>query len=221
MTTDQLKVLKENELRKFSYAKTMSVVDALESLNLVDISGIAAHEEIETYISLAAIIKNRVDYNELSKPVSKLTRRKSSERDKEILQNRLINILANLRYAYNFVRLNSRIDAIEQIGNSINEIRADFNSLQDDYLKKKEKVDNIIDKHREEINASERTIISHALSIMGVFSAIITILICYHYIFLLAKQCRRSLSNYRLCGSQCGCVIGCIRPLVTCFLLSP
>ena len=177
MTTDQLKKLKENDLRRFSYTKTMDVVETLESLNLIDISGIAAHEEIETYISLTAIIKNRVDHDELQKQ-PKLLNRKSKDRDKDkdILRNRLINILANLRFAYNFVRLNSRIDTVEKISDNIQGIREDFNNLQKDYEDKKKTVDNIIDKHREELNASERAIMSHVLSIMGVFSAVITLI---------------------------------------------
>jgi len=177
MTTDQLKKLKENDLRRFSYTKTMDVVETLESLNLIDISGIAAHEEIETYISLTAIIKNRVDHDELQKQ-PKLLNRKSKDRDKDkdILRNRLINILANLRFAYNFVRLNSRIDTVEKISDNIQGIREDFNNLQKDYEDKKKTVDNIIDKHREELNSSERAIMSHVLSIMGVFSAVITLI---------------------------------------------
>lgn len=173
MTTSQLKKLKENELKKFSYPKTKEVVDALENLNLHDIiSGFAAHEEIEKYISFAATINNRVDNNEF--PYLNL---KINQKEKVTLQNRLLNILANLRHLYNFVRLSGRDDEIEQVGLTLQELQLEFAKLQCDYNEKKKNVDNIIGDYEKKIKDSESHLTSHVLSIMGVFSAIITIIL--------------------------------------------
>lgn len=173
MTTIQLKKLKENELKKFSYHKTKEVVDALENLNLHDIiSGFAAHEEIEKYISFAATINNRVDNNEFS-----YLNLKINHKEKITLQNRLLNILANLRHLYNFVRLSGRDDEFKQVVISLQELQLEFAKLQSDYNQKKNNVDNIIGNYEKKIKDSERNLTSHVLSIMGVFSAIITIIL--------------------------------------------
>lgn len=62
-----LSTLRENDLRKYSYETTKSVIDELENVCISNFVGIHAIEQIETYYAFARLIKNRVSNNEFTK----------------------------------------------------------------------------------------------------------------------------------------------------------
>lgn len=174
-----LSKLKENELKKYSYEDTVKVIDELERISISRFSGIKAIETIEQYISFASIISCRIKENEFFNS--------SSEREinsKNILERRVETILTNLQYAFYLAILSNRVNEVENVRAQAKKLETKITNIEKDYSDKEKKIDQFINncdqilrKYKKRIDEFESKILSHVLSIMGVFSAIITIIL--------------------------------------------
>ena len=164
MSTD-LTTLKENQLKKYSYEDTLKIVSELESSSISQYTGIAAVEISEQYYSFASIINNRIINNEF--PELKL---KIKKNEKEILQHRVTTLLSSLKYSLDLGKLEKRVKEVDTLKLKIDRIDAD-------YQEKAKKIDDSITEFKKRIDESESKILSNVLAIMGVFSAIITIIL--------------------------------------------
>lgn len=174
-----LSKLKENDLKKYSYEDTVKVIDELERISISRFSGIKAIETIEQYISFASIISCRIKENEFFNSSSE-----SEIKSKNILERRVETILTNLQYAFYLTILSNRVNEAENVRAQAKELETKITNIENNYNEKEQKIDQYIadcDKifldYKKRIDEFESKILSHVLSIMGVFSAIITIIL--------------------------------------------
>ena len=189
-----LSTLNENELRTFSYADTRAVIVELEQIWISDFTGIDAIEKVETYFSFVKLIKNRVSHHEFCELSGK------SKRDaRQYLHARLNFLFSSFKYFLEINSLQKRMDQREQkLDASILDIQNQLQTTVEDYNAKKSEIEtnvaNVqtefhttvnstktdlegkVEAFQERINDSEHTILTHVLTLMGVFSAVITII---------------------------------------------
>ena len=178
-----LSTLRENDLRKYSYETTKSVIDELENVCISNFVGIHAIEQIETYYAFARLIKNRVSNNEFIE-----LNVKARKSEKEHLYTRLNFLLAIFKYSLEIGKLENRtITTADDLSTKLSALKEQFNETVVDYNSKKNELETKINaatkdlgdnvkKFKERIDDSEHTILTHVLTLMGVFSAVITII---------------------------------------------
>ena len=155
--------IRDNDLIRGSYSEIIEIIDALEGINAFRFSGVSAIETLEAYRSYAYIIKGRILSNEFKELSSN-----DSRREKTILHSRLNVIIDHISSS---LEINGLLnEQTEYITNTINKAKKELS----DQKKAIEKEAKLVQK---QIDKSEHTILSHVLSIMGVFSAIITIIL--------------------------------------------
>ena len=190
-----LNVLKENELRKFSYQDTKCVIEKLEKICISDGAGIDAIEKSEMYYAFSALIYNRVSNDEF------IELNNNNLGEKESLCSKLIFMLASFKYSLEVSKLQKDIKSISKNTSTLEaNMTTMTNQLQDtiaDYNNKKTEIDlqlkdssKLVRTLGEEIqnfeidvedfqsrmDESEHTILTHVLTLMGIFSAVITII---------------------------------------------
>ena len=172
MTID-LNTLREKDLRNFSYQDTLSVISALERVNPLQFSEIEALESIETYYSFILIINDRISNNEFNE-----LKANNKKREKELLQSRLILLINTFSFSLDANNLlQSQTDKVIAWGTEVSR-RLESRSQEIERIveNKKAELDNKVTLVVEQMNDSEHTILTHVLTLMGIFSAIITII---------------------------------------------
>lgn len=160
-----LKLLKENDLRTYSYNDIKKVVQALEKINIYDdgtelADFITTTEVLETYSSFVHIIIMRVSNDE----VDDLT----SPQAKGLLLKRLNTL--NERFT-GWWRVNSFLRIrFDQMSNSLNESQNEITTQLTTTLIKIQKE---TEDYTRKIDDSEHNILTHVLTLLGVFSAVI------------------------------------------------
>lgn len=163
--------LKENDLKKYSYDETLKVVDELERTSISKYAGIVAIEKSEMYYAFALLIKNRIENDEFIE-----LRFKNKKNDKELLQHRLITMLTSFKYSLDLGKLEKRIKEVETFDEKIKSLNEKLSNIQSDYDKKKADIEKSVADFEKRINDSEHTILAHVLALIGIFSAIMTII---------------------------------------------
>lgn len=158
-----LNAIRDKDLIKGSYSEIIEIIEALEGVNPFKFSGISAIETLETYRSYAYIIKGRILSNEI-KELSGNDKR----REKSILHTRL-NIVID------------HITSSLEINGLLNEqtayITDTIDKAKKELSEQRQKIDKKAEIVQDQIDNSEHTILSHVLTLMGIFSAIITIIL--------------------------------------------
>ena len=158
-----LNAIRDKDLIKGSYSEIIEIIEALEGVNPFKFSGISAIETLETYRSYAYIIKGRILSNEI-KELSGNDKR----REKSILHARL-NIVID------------HITSSLEINGLLNEqtayITDTIDKAKKELSEQRQKIDKKAEIVQDQIDNSEHTILSHVLTLMGIFSAIITIIL--------------------------------------------
>lgn len=145
------------DLPKYSYNMCVEVINELEKVSIskiADMLGPKGLEESEHYRSLAIMIKKRIDNDEFNE-LKSITKKK----EKEILQHRLITLISNFDYSFNIAKLHVQLT-----------------NITTDYTQKKGEIENEVKRLGEKTDKYEHEILTHVLTLMGVFTAIITII---------------------------------------------
>ena len=152
--------LKETELRKFTFEQTVSVANELEKCNLQSIKGTREYKaRVETYYFLARLIYNRICNNEFAKEV-----KSDKQREKlSAIKFKSIALMADFRHEINTVTLES---VSEQLTEENREIQKTVGETKEALTGVKGQIDKF-----------EHTILTHVLTLLGVFSAIITVIL--------------------------------------------
>lgn len=171
-----LSKLKEYELRTYSYEDTLKVVDELEQLSASRFSGIPAIETSETYYAFALLINNRVENGEFPELAPK-----HKKNEKAGLEHRLTVMISNLKYTLELGKLNSRLKAVDEEKAALNDkillVEQRVAETVDDYTAKKKEIISNVNAFEHRMDNSEHEILAHVLTLMGIFSAIITIIL--------------------------------------------
>lgn len=176
-----LNKLKENDLKKFSYADTKNVISELEKIRLPSLDGIDAIERVETYYSFASIIKNKVDNREFTEL------NQASKADIKALHMTLDLLLSVFKFSLDGNKLRKQMAGIgvqvKGINKQIEDIDKQVKGTESDYNAKKkeleEKVNSVktdVKDFQKRVDDSEHTMLTHVLTLMGVFTAVITII---------------------------------------------
>lgn len=155
-----LSKIKQRDVINCEFAKAKEIVEALEQIKPFKYKSIDAVEELEEYLSYALIIKGRILNGDFKS--------NCKEKEKKDLIQKLDYIIDHFNSALeiNITLINQSAQVIEWI--------ADAKSQLD---KQKKDIDNKAQEVQEQIDDSEHTILSHVLTLMGIFTAIITIVI--------------------------------------------
>ena len=163
-----LNTLKENDLRNFSYADTKVVIAELEKIRLPSLDGTDAIGRSETYYSFASLIKNRVDnheFPELSAPG------KASE-----IKNLHINLdllLSFFKFSLDGNKLRKRM---LELDDQVQKTATDYNNKKVEIEEKISSCETSVKDFQKDVSESEHNILTHVLTLMGVFTAVITII---------------------------------------------
>ena len=163
-----LKTLKENDLRKFSYADTKEVIAELEKIRLPSLDGIDAIERVETYYSFVSLIKNRVDnheFKELGQP--------GKAQEIKQLHVTLDLLLSFFKFSLDGNIFRKQMIAIED---RVKKTQLDYNTKKAQLEDKIESVNLDVKNFQTRVDDSEHTLLTHVLTLMGVFTAVITII---------------------------------------------
>ncbi len=164
-----LNTLKENELRKFSYIETKEVLSELEKIRLHSLDGIDIIERVETYYSFVTLIKNRVDNHEFAEL-------NGSDKKSEI--KRLHITLDILLYTFKFSLDGNKLrKQMIKLDSQVQFTQKDYNDKKHELEAKVNVVEKSVKKFQSQVNDTEHTILTHVLTLMGVFTAVITIIL--------------------------------------------
>lgn len=195
-----LEKLREKDLKRASFSDIVMIVEALEKESLDKYNSKSSIEIIDTYLSYVEIIKTRVEQGEFDKNDLKSSgkriffiQRLNTLRTKlinlkqfshfviskiEILEqevdktkNELKQDVENARQIILEVRTNSK-QASEQINDLQTTLLTTQKTLKD-ISSQSEELKSIHDKLKEKLETTEHDIITHVLTLLGVFSAII------------------------------------------------
>lgn len=183
-----LNKLKENDLRKFSYADTKNVISELEKIRLPSLDGIDAIERVEIYYSFASIIKNKVDNHEFTEL------NQAGKPEIKALHMTLDLLLSAFKFSLDGNKLRKQMAGIgvqvkgidkqiETIDKQIETIDKQVKGTESDYNAKKEELEKQVNSvkmdvkdFQKRVDDSEHTMLTHVLTLMGVFTAVITII---------------------------------------------
>lgn len=154
--------LRERTLLQCSYSEAVEIVEAIEKIKVLHASGIDAIEELETCLSFVLILKGRLSNDEFSE-----IKGNDKRRERNNFSSRLNLLYDKISFALEVnIRFNKQNS---QVYSWISDVQNQVNN-------EKEEIQNTADSVRDEIANSEHTILSHVLSLMGIFSAIITLI---------------------------------------------
>ena len=158
----ELNNLRERTLLQCSYSDALDIVIAMENVKALHLSGIEAIEELETYLSFVLILKGRLANEEFPE-----LRGNDRRREKSSFLSRLNLLHDKISFALEVnIRFNKHTS---QIFEWVSEV-------SDDLENKRKDIEDTANAVREEIDESEHNILAHVLSLMGIFSAIITLI---------------------------------------------
>lgn len=159
-----LNELKVQELRTYPLAEVVKVLDALRKVSLSQMDYVAATETLDSYLLFVDIINERI-CNDDFKPLSEDKKTEFLKYIKK-LRERLDNfkvissfMLSNQRRFYSYVD-KLQIETIEKVNEKTG-------TLTEKIITEK------IDTATKRLDDSEHNILTHVLTLMGVFSAII------------------------------------------------
>ena len=162
-----LQTLKENDLRSFSFADTKNVIAALEKIRLHNLDGIEAIEKVETYYAFAKLIKNKVDNHEFEE----LTKR--GKDDIKQLHITLDLLLASFKFSLDGNRLQKQMSEIDQ---KVQNTSKDYNKKKNELDNRMKTVNENLDSFKKQIETTEHKTLTHVLTLMGIFTAVIVII---------------------------------------------
>ena len=173
MADIDIKRLRTTELKNLSFKDSLDVISQIEEAILLDFDAVNTTEEFGEYFSYVNIISARLNGDEFKK----ITKTQRSS-----LKTRLDNLRFNLSV---LMRVNNLAEEQwrenrQKFSNFFTSVGRELDATRDQIItrvdKEKKEVLAVVEKEKEEINKVEHTTLTHVLSLMGIFSAIITII---------------------------------------------
>lgn len=158
----ELDNIRTKDLIQGSYDDVLNIIEALEKVNPFHYSGISAIEKMETYRSYAYILKERISNNEFRELIGNDRRR-----EKNALVTKLSVIIESFSSS---LRINGILAEQEM------QITQTIKKATEGFLSEKDNIEKLIEKTEADLDDSEHRILAHVLSLMGIFSAIITLI---------------------------------------------
>ena len=166
MTLDQISQINEFEFASFSYTKTCEVLDLIESIDLISINNIFLTENRGIIINMLYIMDGRVKHKPNYTPFYEI---ENDKNEKSLFILRVTNVLSNLTNWYLSTKENATKKQLDDYEKRADEIKENLDTIGNSFAEKKKELD-------EKINSLEQRITTNVLTIMGVFAAIITII---------------------------------------------
>lgn len=158
-TINDIDKLKDNDIKKISYAEAKDIVTVLSTTNYYDLTNQQTLEKIETYRIFVAIIITRVnmdDFNELSDVENK--------NEKE-------------HFLWNLWGLQSNFTYMLSINSQLHDTLHSARRIYRDVSQQEKKMSTHINAAIERLKDSEHNTLTHVMALLGIFTAIITVII--------------------------------------------
>lgn len=155
-----LNKIKQREVINCDYATAIEIVDTLESVKPFKYTSIEAVEQLETYLSYTLIIRGKL--------LNADFKNECKSKDKSDLLSRINYIIDHF---------NSALEINVTLINQSAQVTAWIEDAKKQLGKQKTEIEEKAKLVQEQIDNSEHTILSHVLTLMGIFSAIITIIL--------------------------------------------
>lgn len=154
---ESLATLKDSDLKQYSYQEVCKVLEALSSVTLSDFrNNEEIIEDAESYINYLEIIEQRANNGDFTQI--------NDVEVKEMFLWKISNLKTNLVYMLN---MNNSLNQVLQQNRKLYErVQAQRYDIDQELL--------VVQRHLED---SEHTTLTHVMSLLGVFTAIITIII--------------------------------------------
>lgn len=174
--------LDPEELWKYNYKQTLAVVLAIEKKLFNTTVGAESIEAVINFLEYVSIITLRIeeyDFPEISKEIT--AKNAEAKNSRQWLQLRLNMIFLSCKSFLDNTRVVEDYNAKEV------KLEAAITDLQNELVEKKKEIDNSLTEAQQKVNKklteaenkmqdSEHNILTHVLTLMGVFSAVITII---------------------------------------------
>lgn len=176
--TFDLDKLKISELWKFDYKDTLIVLDALEQ-SIIDLCSnpVKTTDNFSDYIEFAEIIKKKVDNGGFANSLK-------NENEKQSFSSRVRRTLTDLAIVGHINSVSSTIEKVVMaeeriITENLENVKSDFKKHRSEISKQKKAVGELkktVEAEKAEISNIEHNTLAHVLSLMGIFSAVITMI---------------------------------------------
>ena len=153
----ELENLKEQELKKCSYINVLNVIETLEYVKPINFYEIEAIEKLESYLAFVIIIQDRLEQGDFAI---------ADPAEENLVSLRLRNLNTNFSMALSVNSL---------VGKKQNEINLLHKQTVFEVEEKQREIQIEVNHISEKIEKSEHKSLSHVMTLMGIFSAIITI----------------------------------------------
>lgn len=163
-----LRTLREKDIRTYSWGETLQVIQSLQKIDPLKFSKVYAMEESGNYIRFSSIIIERIENNDFDE----LNQGDQSQKDSFVGMLKKLMSDLNLSSSINRFVENKTVKMGELIGEQVKKQKEEID------LKVEEEKSKIEDLSRqiEKISDTEHNILSHVLTLMGIFSAVTTII---------------------------------------------
>lgn len=159
-----LNKLKISDLRKYTYTQTLQVVESLEeSVWALSSSKVKTTDNFDDYIQMTGIIMDRNEKGDFEQDLKTPLKRSQ-------FKTRLKRISVDLGV---IGQVNNAAKSLEGISKGVLE---DLSNVKDSLKNHKKELLGEIEKEKEDVAQLEHTTLAHVLSLMGIFSAVITII---------------------------------------------
>lgn len=177
--------LRINEIKSYSLEETKEIIDSLEQVNTLKLNGIGAVEELETFYFITNLIIERINagsFPELVEQDNHTNKEKNKiKQERNKLRGRL-KVLSN-RFVTSIEINNMTLQAVYRVDETAQMMSVYKAQLEEQLNRSNEKMNGIklaldnysgdVEKLKKDIEESEHNILTHVLTLLGVFSAII------------------------------------------------
>lgn len=178
-----LSTLREKDIKTFPLDKTLEVVQSLKAIEPLKLSKVEALEKIGDYRLYTSIILKRIENGEFEETNTE------AKYDNESLLAELKKLLDDFTFSFEinqFVK-NQTSQIKEQITSIIKEVERQKEKLNEELEKQKKEIEETVRTEKakieeqsqqvdKKISDTEHNILSHVLTLMGIFSAVTTII---------------------------------------------
>lgn len=166
--------LKEREVRECSFQEARLIVNALENELGTTVEGTSAIEVLDIYLNFSRTLYNRLLNGEFDDEIDKCS---ISDIDVLHVKFLLISLLGKLSYIYQSVELKGEILKYQKDNIRLAEENKEIMERESKLSDSLDELASRVESTTNYIEDAEHTILTHVLTLMGVFSAIITVIL--------------------------------------------
>ncbi len=185
--------LGRDDFEKFSYDDLLELVEELEKVVFQDLTPIQVFEKFDGYLECAFNAKKKIEDEEFTKKLSYWKVYSLQKRIDYLIHSFSLIVNINRITKSRFSELNEKVDKkykdieaeliksedkiSQELEDKQKKILEDLNDKNCKFEKSIEKkVEKVIDEEKKELSQVEHTTLTHVLTLMGIFSAVITII---------------------------------------------